>query len=293
MELHELIWERLSQDKEIISVVTCFGHLPAIFTPEAPSDKSSGWHGKENYPRIVFTADLSADEERKCQGNMLLSIYAVNDGTFDFGKTVTAIKKCLCNVLLSPEEGGPYCLAWSRSDGFSIEGTNICGMELQFDILEYPCQETTDPDPIDALNTYLKDRFPEATVLWREPVKPVQEIRGASPVFYCRLERDTEDQGRSTFAVTWMNCSMAIHVFAASPEVRGKYTRVITKEIEMDKEFMMLDKSPFLVDSAVLSPSADYLRAGQIKVAGTYGLLRQTEKKKQIKTIDGAYHTGG
>ena len=97
---------------------------------------------------------------------MVLSVYAENDGTFDFNGAVNWVIQRLCSVLLTPAGGSPYALAWSRTDGFILEGTNIAGQELQFDILEYPSQETSDPDPIDAVNAYLKDVFPEALVLW-------------------------------------------------------------------------------------------------------------------------------
>lgn len=293
MELQELIWNRLIADDAVTEKLTRFDGLPAIFTPEAPPDNTAGWNGLSNYPRITFTLDLSANEERKCQGGMIVSIFAKNEGDYSFAKAADDIKKCLCDVFLVPDGESPYCLAWNRSDGFAIDGLDICGMEMQFDILEYPCQETTDPDPVDALNTYLRSVFPEAVVLWHDHINTVEAVKWDRPVFYCRLESDSEDDRHSTFAVTWMECSMVIHIFCTNPYLRGKYARVINKKLGMDMEFPMLDDSPFLVSSSNLSQAADYLRVGQIKLSGRYGILRQTEKKKKVTGIENSYSTGG
>lgn len=293
MELHELIWKRLCENADVTADLTRFGRTPAVFTPEAPPDQAKGWHGTSNYPRIVFAVDLAADEERKCQGNMILSVFAENDGTFDFGKSIAGIKKCLCDVFLTPEGQSPYCLSWNRSDSFSIEGTNICGIEMQFDILEYPCQETTDPDPVDALNQYLKGLYPESLVLWHDRIGQEEAITSSRPVFYCRLEKDSEIMEQSTFAVAWMRCQMAVHVFCTDVTMRRKYARAISTMLAVDEEYEMLDRSPFFVTEAALIPASDYLRAGQIKVSGRYGILRQTEKKKRIGTIHMDYKTGG
>ncbi len=293
MELHELIWKRLCEDADITADLARFGREPAVFTPEAPPDQAKGWHGTSNYPRIVFAVDLAADEERKCQGSMILSVFAENNGMFKFGKAVESIKKCLCDVFLTPEGQSPYCLSWNRSDSFSIEGTNICGIEMQFDILEYPCQETTDPDPVDALNQYLKGLYPESLVLWHDRIGQEEAITSGRPVFYCRLEEDSEILERSTFAVAWMRCQMAVHVFCTDVTMRRKYARAISTMLAADEEYEMLDRSPFFITEVALIPASDYLRTGQIKVSGRYGILRQTEKKKHIDTIHVDYDTGG
>lgn len=291
MQLHVLIWKRLSADPVVTAGLSRYGLDPAIFTPEAPPDNAPGWNGKANYPRIVFAADLSANEERKCQGSMVLSVYSQNDGTFDFGASATVIRNCLCNVILMPENESPYCLAWNRSDGFQIEGTNICGQEMQFDILEYPSQITTEPDPVDALNVYLKALYPEALVMWHDRMGTVEAINAGRPVLYCRLESDAEDY--STMGVTWMQCDLAVHVFSQDAGHRAKYARSMAKHLSMDGEFDMLDHSPFIITSISSTPSSDYLRSGQIRIVGKYGILRQTEKKKQITGIEADYGIGG
>lgn len=293
MELHELIWSRLQREEELTKNLVSFCGEPAVFTPEAPTDTAAGWNGKAQYPRIVFALDLSANEERKCQGSMILSIYGENDGTFDFNQAVKQITGCLCNAILIPENGNPYCLAWSRTDGFVLEGTNICGQEMQFDVLEYPNQETTDPDPADAVNAFCKGLFPEALVLWFDRPGKEEQITPQRPVIYCRIEILSEDQSRSTFGVGWLECSLAIHIFSTDANLRGKYARAIMQEVVTEGEIPMLDGSPFLVTAVSQELAADYLRTGQVKITGRFGVLRQREKGKRMQKVYADYEIGG
>lgn len=289
MELHELIWARLSGDQDVTGNLTRFCGTPAVFIDEVPQDGAAGWGGESNYPRIVFNVDLSANEERRCQGTMVLSVFAENNGTYDFARAAAAIRRCLCDVFLSPEGESPCCFAWSRTDGFAVEGTNICGQEMQFDILEYPSQETTDPDPTEALSAYLKELFPEALILWHDTVQEEEEVEGIRPAFYCRLEREAEDAGRSTYTVAWMECTMAVHVFSVSGSLRGKYARAVSKQLSVDGVFCLTDRSPFFVTAVSLTPGADYLRSGQVRVSGRYGILRHREKKNKLGGVKTEY----
>ncbi len=293
MELHELILYRLQGEEELTKNLASFDGKPAVFTPEAPSDTAAGWNGKAQYPRIVFVLDLSANEERKCQGNMILSIYGKNDGAFDFNQAVKQITDCLCNAILIPENGNPYCLARSETDRFAAEDTNICGQEMQFDVLEYPNQETTDPDPADAVNAFCKGLFPEALVLWFDRPGEEEQITPKRPVMYCRIEMLSEDQSRSTFGVGWVECSLAIHIFCTDTNLCGKYARAIIQEVVKKGEISMLDGSPFLVTAVSQEVSADYLRTGQVKITGRFGILRQREKGKRMQKVYADYEIGG
>lgn len=289
MELHELIRKRLSEEKEVAGLVTRFHESPAIFTPKAPADEDEGWGGLPCYPRITFGVDLSVKEERKCQGSMSLTVSAENNGTFDFENAVSQIKKCLCSVLFTPEGGSAYCLAWNCSGGFTAGEANIGSQEMQLDILEYPCQLSVEPDPVDSLNTWLKGNFPKSRVLWMDQPGQEEVITDGAPVFYVRLEEEKENQAQSTFAVTWMTCTLAVHVLCESAENRSCYTRIMAKNLSVEEEFAMLDGSPFFVKEISVTPGADYLRTGQVRITGQYGVLRHTERKKTIREIQSNY----
>jgi hypothetical protein len=54
MNLEELIHKRLSEAKNLTKYLTRYAGQPAIFTPEAPGDRESGWGRATQYPRAVF-----------------------------------------------------------------------------------------------------------------------------------------------------------------------------------------------------------------------------------------------
>ena len=66
---------------------------------------------------------------------------------------------------MKPAGEAPFCVAWARTESYAIEGKEVWCKEMAFDILEYPEQFSTDPDPVLAVAAYIKKIFPETTVL--------------------------------------------------------------------------------------------------------------------------------
>ena len=79
------------------------------------------------------------------------------------------------------------CFAWARSEPYILEGNAVLCKEIVFDILEYPAQETTDPDPVMALNRYIKNLFPECIVFGIDELSEYT-IPADTPVFYSGLK---------------------------------------------------------------------------------------------------------
>ena len=102
---------------------------------------------------------MQANEERSSVGSLTITIYTERTSMVIL-EIESLVKTCFRDLLISPEDGGPYSFAWARTDPFSIEGTNVIGQDVTFDIMEYSAQETTDPDPIVALSRYIKNYTP-------------------------------------------------------------------------------------------------------------------------------------
>ena len=154
MNLEELIYKRLSEAKNLTKYLTRYAGQPAIFTPEAPGDRESGWGRATQYPRAVFNFDMQADGERKSAGSLSVTLICRNDSEAVPELIEPAVKKALKDVLLKDDNGTLYAFAWARTEGFSMtEEKNelLIGSDVRFDIMEYPLQETTDPDPIMAM----------------------------------------------------------------------------------------------------------------------------------------------
>lgn len=182
MILEELMHERFATYSFFKDQMAVYAGLPAVFYQGAPDDRQKGWEG-EQYPRIVYTIDMQADEERKSAGVMQVDLYC------DERKTLPEdiepyIRKCLVNLIVKPEGNSHYAFAWARTEMFSLErsardrgvDTMIVGASVRFDILEYSRQETANPDPVQALSRWLKNLEKESLVIGKDHIESKPEI---------------------------------------------------------------------------------------------------------------------
>lgn len=275
MNLEELIYKRLSEAKNLAKCLTRYAGQPAIFTPEAPGDREAGWGRATQYPRAVFNFDMQADGERKSAGTLSVAIICRNDSEAVPELIEPAVKKALKDVLLKDDNGTLYAFAWARTEGFSMtEEKNelLIGSEIRFDIMEYPQQETTDPDPIMAMARYIKDLYPDSIVVGIDKMADETEASKEAPVFYCRL---TEiEKLEETNTVVWMNGKIAISLLCPDGATRLKMAAAVLNSLSLDGEVTMLDDSPMFMERLTANLKSDYLKDGQIFVTGRYGLLR-------------------
>lgn len=295
MTLEELIYHRFIQSTEITSWLASFNTQPAVFYQMAPDDQQKEWKGPQ-YPRIIFDMDMQANQDRKSAGTLVISLLCDDAGT-EPEKIEPYIRESLKDLIIRPDQGAPYCFAWSRTDTFEIPeresgaSTRIIGSEIRFDILEYPSQETADPDPVAAFNRFLKAEIPEAFVFGVDAMGDYLIPTIKRPVCYCRLEAVELMPENSVIGntVAWMNCRIAVHVLCPNQETRLKLIMMLTNNLAAAGQVTMLDESPMNVQGLKVNNQADYLREGQITVSGKYGILKYREKGttlKFIKTID-------
>lgn len=286
MMLEELIHKWFTNHEEITKRLASFNEKPAIFFQTAPADNQRGW--KEQYPRIVYAIDMQANQERKSAGTMEISLLCDEAG-IPPEEVEPGIKKCLKDLIINPDNSSPYCFAWSRTDGFEISSresgtdTRIIGMEIRFDILEYTSQETTDPDPVVALNQYIKGIMPDVFVLGLDHMESFKVADAKAPVFYCRLE--TVEKNRETNTVVWMDGRISIHVLCCAADVRLKWIMALANSLSLAGEVVMLDKSPMGIKRLQVNNKADYLKEGQLIVTVHYGLLRYKNRPHMIVEV--------
>lgn len=281
MILEELIYKRFTESEELIKLLAKFSGSPAVFSPDAPEDNMSGWSDKQ-YPRLTYNYELQANEERNSAGTLSVSLFCQN--TQDIDEILPEmiepfVKECLKDVLLQPTDGPLYAFAWARTDAFEVSEpkTNlIIGSEIRFDILEYPNQETTDPDPIIGTNRFIKEMYPDSIVVGYDTMKDITEASKDTPVIYCRLQ--TADLAEQTNTVAWMDGKIAVHILCPDGEVRRKMAMAIAQKLSLAGEVILLDKSPMFIRRLQIDNKSDYLKDGQIFITGRYGLLRYKAK---------------
>lgn len=294
MKLEELIQKRFTEREGLTKFLAKFGDYPAVFSPEAPKDNQD-WGTDVHYPRLVYNYDMQADEERKSAGTLSVSLLCQNteDATEE---DITPemleplVRDCLKDVLLHSEDGKLYAFAWNRTDAFELEESKtdlIIGSDVRFDILEYTSQETTDPDPVMAMNKFVKELYPECIVVGLDRMEEITEASRETPVIYCRL--NSMEKVEETNTVAWMDGRIAVHVLCPESTVRLKMAADIANHLSLDGEVIMLDYSPMFIKRLQVNYKSDYLKEGQVFITGHYGLLRYKAKPHVLMAAHGNY----
>lgn len=283
MELKHLIHKRLINSVDFAGKLSRYAGKPAVFDTEFPSDQQPGWGGRTQYPRVCLRCDMQVNQERSSAGVLHVSVYANKDQA-KLDRLENLVRELLEGVLMKPSGQAPFCVAWAGTDAYAAEGQAVVFKDVVFDILEYPSQETTDPDPVLAVGTYIKSMYPEALVLGidriGEYVNPAD-----TPAFYCRLETVQGTTGHCMNTISWFNARVAVHLIYPDVAARLKMAAAISQQMAKDIEIIMLDNSPMELTGLEVNNKADYLREGQLVITGKYGCLRGGEKKHTISRV--------
>lgn len=146
-------------------------------------------------------------------------------------------------------------MAWARTESYAIEGKEVWCKEMAFDILEYPEQFSTDPDPVLAVAAYIKKIFPETTVLGIDNVGDFVET-SRTPVFYCRLANIQHTTGHCMNTISWFVGKIAVHLIYPGAGTRLKTLASINQKVAIDEEIIMLDDSPMTIQGLELPASS-------------------------------------
>ena len=292
MVLEELIYNRLKKYEPLTNLLCKYDGEPAVFYQTAPDDKQKGWGQGNQYPRLVFDLDMQANTERRSSGTLLAAVFCDRVGT-EPEQIEPMVRECLKDIFIKPADSFPYCFAWARTDAFDLGGgldqggtkqRAVIGEDIRFDILEFPIQETTDPDPVAALNLYLQEMLPEAYVVGITHMDEITVAEPKKPVLYCRLLGMEEASVTNT--VIWVNARVAIHVICPSAEMRLKIAADIAYRMTAKAEIIMLDHSPMRPTRLAVDNTTDYMRTGQISTTLYYGLLRWKPQPHTIMEVN-------
>lgn len=271
--IHDYLCEELSED------LTNYLNIPAVFNISAPSDEDEEWGENTQYPRAIFELNMQDDPERKVSGQLFIDVLTENDdenaeGSVTPEELEVKVKSAVDGCFFSTNSM-TISAKWSRSDSFvNTVDDKVVGITIIFDVMAYPIQETTDPDPVKAVNLWIKTLYPNAKVIGRDTLSETWTPTDSAPAFYCRVARISNGSIPSTYAVEWLGVDMRINVMAPSPEVRLQIIKQSTEILKAATRIMLDDGSPMMIDSITDTPGADYLKEGQIQINATYGVLR-------------------
>ncbi len=283
MDLNDLLHKRLCGYPGIKENLAEYAGDPAVFALEFPSDQQPGWGGKTQYPRICYRFDMQVNQKRSSAGVLRAAVYTVKD-LHVMNTIEDLVRRCLKDVLMKPSGQAPFCVSWASSEDYQMEAPGVMCREVSFDILEYPDQETTDPDPVMAVSMFIKKLYPDAIVLGIDRVGDYVDSAD-KPVFFCRLKDIQSTTGHCMHSIAWFDCHAAVHLLYPDPSERLKMIAAINQRMAVEGEIIMLDQSPMEMKELQVNNTADYLREGQLMVSGKYGCLRGGEKKHYLTGI--------
>jgi hypothetical protein len=282
-----LLKEQVRGDGQIAGMLTAYKGKPAFFFQKSPSDGDVGWE-KPCYPRMEYNIDNRSDPERKVSGTMSVNIWCTSES----GAMPEDVEKRLVELIdgtfYTTADRTTRAAAWSRSDAFAFETSSnsggntapeVFGVTVMFDLMEFPEQLTTDPDPIQSLNEWTRAYFPDITVINLDEPPPVWKPADNNPAIYWRFE-GTAANDRQTYSVNWYTGQFAAHVIARSVTERNRWTKAIAERIQLDGEVILTDGSPMFAKQIVVRHSADFLREGQLLLTGNYGVLAARRRER-------------
>lgn len=274
MTLEELIYGRLEDSEDLKKDLTKYNGSPAIFLQKAPDDTAQGWaKDKAQYPRLDYLVDYVHDPERHSSGMITVNIYSSEEEKHP-EDLAPAVREALTDVILQTDDR-PYAIAWDRTELFELKNsispdTLVNGAMLTFLLIAFPSQETRNPDPVKGLQEFLHLWDPDSLVIGRDQIEDVYEPSDNRPAFYCRVMNYRT--ARETFALRWIDCQIAVHVIAPSPEGRAGWTRYLADSLDIPGEVTLLDGSPMLIDVIEIDNGAEYLTRGQLTIKAQYSI---------------------
>ena len=285
MDLSQLVFNRLAQDHALTDMLAEYAGQPAIFNTEFPADQQEGWGGKTQYPRIEYQFNMQVDMKRAASGTLMMAIYTEKNPLVA-EQIEMQVRRSLKDVLMKPSGEAPFCMAWASTEPYALEGNAIICKELMFDILEYPDQETTDPDPVAALSNYIKELYPDSIVLGVDRIGEYTNP-AETPVFYCRLQRIVLDpSGYCQNTVTWFNAGISVHLLCPDAGMRLKMVAGLNQKLANAARITMLDDSLMTIRALEVNNRADYLREGQLDMTGHFGCLKESYVPPRLNQAD-------
>jgi hypothetical protein len=273
--------------------------FPAFFFQKAPQDDDRGWL-KPTFPRADYNIDMSYDPERKAAGIMMIHVWCILESEFMPEDIEKRLIKLISGTFYTNKQCETVCAVWNRSDAFGYEmpanvGGNtapeVIGIAITFDLLSFPEQISTDPDPIQGLNIFTRELFPDMMIINHDNLPSVFRPSDQHPAIYWRFE-GTSTNIRQSYAVDWYQGSFAAHVIAESVTERNRWTKALIERIQLYGEILLVDESPMFANSISIRHSADPLREGQLLLTGQYGVLAQQRKEYLQPSLNKATMTG-
>lgn len=282
--LDGLLVEQARADPELSGMLAEYKDKPAFFYQKSPLDTASGWNTKSQYPRVDYNVDMRHDPERKTAGTLSVNVWCSSQSPFmpeDIEKRLISL---IHGTFYTESGSDTVCAVWNCSEAFDFGGRNaqyssepeIFGVTVLFDLLTFPVQITTDPDPIEGLVDFTKRNFPDFAVVSVDEIPPIWKPTDKTPAIYWRFIGSTA--AAQSFSVSWFNGLFAAHIISQTVAERNRWIKAIAEQMQAAGEVVLFDGSPMFINRLEIRHDADPLRDGQLAVTAQYGVLTAKAK---------------
>lgn len=284
--LEQVICNYLKSDAPISDKLTKYDGEPAVFLLEAPTDQDELWDKGPQYPRIIYELSMQEDPERKTSGMLLVDLYLNTDSGLFLEEVAPVIQNAISGRFFTDEKD-TIAAVWRQSDPFTTpeDGSHVAGITITFDVIAFPKQLTYTIDPVEAVNGYIKELYPNIRMIGVDHMESVWQATEEAPAAYVRLQRMNPGTFPSTYHVTWYNPVMMVHIMAPSVEARNSILRNIVETLQQRQRIILSDGSPLMMVRLALTVGADQLKEGQLSIEASYGLLRDYPDREPINNV--------
>lgn len=284
--------EHLIKQEDLKPYMATYADNMAVFNQEAPDDTDPGWGQKSQYGRIVFYINMQDDPQRNISGTMGVDLYC-ESGAEQVPEEIEPILKKLIDGYFFTNEEVTMAVQWNSTQYFSEPTKKVVGATLMFSLMDFPKQETIEPDPIRLINSWSAEDLPsilgveEIRVIGRADLPGAWKPTNQVPAIYWRIG-DIQKCGwiPDTYHCSWETASIWGHVMAPDNATATKIARVIENTLTIKKRLIFEDNAPLMIDRNIrVTPTNDPLRQGQISLEGTFGILSGKTVGTQMKNI--------
>lgn len=268
--MERLIRKKLLLNRDLCRILAGLDDEPAIFYAKSPDDVAM----EINYPQLVLSSEKFTDAVHGVAGLLTVEIICTQ-ATLTPMPIEKLVRQSLEGVFFHGKE--IFLLKWSKSETYTEPSSEhlatLIGMEVTFEIREFPKAETSTPDEIQALNDWVKEVFVVGKSAFDDFFIPSRE----KPAVY--FETTAEKMTGQQAAVVWVEAQVRGHVFAPTVRARREWLTILNRKLMTLKAIPLGDGSPLRIVGAEADFTADEL-AGQLKITCAFGVSRT-----RLKTI--------
>lgn len=281
--VEELIYQALSSSTTLRENLASYDRQPAVFFERAAHDQDELWD-EIQFPRCVYNVEWMYDAERTKAGVVTVDILCLADmGTPN--EIADALVGEISGLFMTREDQ-TFSIIWSRSDAFETEGEEPKkhGISVYFDIVAYPIQETTTPDPVLSTMSWINERYSDMMVIGKSELEELWFPTDENPACYVRMSGTTSTV-RPSYSVTWLRAKLVVHIICPNIKARLRWLKSIADVLALEEEIIMEDESPMFIKSLSFDSGSNPINAGQMSFDGEYGVLRPQQEGTKIKNV--------